>query len=172
MSPADSVKKRHQNPGKSRERAKNKILEFQDDILGPFSYDKPSEVTKVYWIVAGRKKGRYPDPTPFNGKWLAFAPLEKIDETWAKIKKATEDGLLGSSSKVSTARENPNAPNRRTKVVCVYTYDCRDETDLRRIREALRSIGITQRIPYKTDMDTIEGKYVVRGDRRISKYYE
>lgn len=69
-------------------------------------------------------------------------------------------------------RENPNAPNRRTKVVCVYTYDCRDETDLRRIREALRSIGITQRIPYKTDMDTIEGKYVVRGDRRISKYYE
>jgi len=91
---------------------------------------------------------------------------------WAKIKKATEEGKLGDSAKVATAKPNPNATNQATKVICVYTYDWTDEKDVKRVREELRILGITNKIPYKADEDTLSGKYRVRGDTRISKYYE
>jgi len=151
---------------------KDIIHEYQDDLSEPFNDVHPSQVRQVYWIYAKRKKGRYPKPSHSSGKWLIFVPLERVDEIWAMIKTATEDGKLGGSSKVATAKENPNAADRKTKVICVYTYDWTDKDDVKRIREALRSLGITQKIPYKADEDTIEGKYAVKGDKRISKYYE
>ena len=95
-----------------------------------------------------------------------------IDEVWARIRDATERGLLGGSSKVATARPNPNAANPKTKVICVYTYDCADENDVMRVRTQLRQLGITARIPYKADDDTFAGKYSKRGDKAISRYYE
>ncbi len=98
--------------------------------------------------------------------------MDGVDTVWGKIKKATERGKLGFASKVSTAKSNPNAKNPDSKVICVYTYDWTDEADVRRIRHELRKIGIIRKIPYKSDEDTMEGKYAKRGDRRISKYYE
>lgn len=91
---------------------------------------------------------------------------------WDKIKRATEDGKLGSSAKVSTARPNPNAKDPNAKVICVYTYDWTDEKDAKRVREELRRLGISSKIPYKADNDTFAGKYANRGSTRISKYYE
>lgn len=41
-----------------------------------------------------------------------------------------------------------------------------------RIREELRKIGLVSRIPYKADRTTMEGKYHVNGNTRISEYYE
>jgi len=41
-----------------------------------------------------------------------------------------------------------------------------------RIRDELRNLGIIAKIPYKSDEDTMIGKYRVRGHTRISKYYE
>ena len=95
-----------------------------------------------------------------------------MDTVWRKIKKATEEGKLGDSAKVATAKFNPNATNHNTKVICVYTYDWTDTEDVKRIREELRKIGITNKIPYKADKDTLRGKYRIRGHTRISKYYE
>jgi hypothetical protein len=40
----------------------------------------------------------------------------------------------------------------------VYTYDWQDEKDVRRVRQELRELGITQRIPYKSDEETRAGK--------------
>lgn len=65
----------------------------------------PSEITDAYWISADRRKGKYFKQTEYSGKWLVFVPLEKIDEVWSKIKKATEEGLLGQASKVATAKK-------------------------------------------------------------------
>ncbi|RLI69082.1 MAG: hypothetical protein DRP02_11335 [Candidatus Gerdarchaeota archaeon] len=140
----------------------------------PFAHPdaKPSEVRDVYWLYAKRKKGNYPAYTPRGGKWLIFVHVKEIDEVWRKIKKATEDGKLGNGAKVATAKPNPNARNPDIKVICVYTYDWTDEEDVRRIREELRKLGITQKIPYKTDEDTLKGKYRIKGHTRISKYYE
>jgi len=134
---------------------------------------KPSKVTDVYWIYAKRKKGKYPEPTPRGGKWLVFVNVKYVDEVWAKIKKSVEKGKLGDSAKVSTAKPSPLAGKSKTHVVCVYTYDWSDEKDVKRIREELRKLGITNKIPYKADEDTLSGKYRITGHRKsISKYYE
>ena len=144
----------------------------QREISQPYSDAKPSKVTDVYWIYAIRKKGKYPKATPRSGKWLIFVDPENVDEVWAKIKKAVEEGKLGDSAKVSTAKPNPLAGKSRAHVICVYTYDWTDENDVKRIREELRNLGITNKIPYKADEDTLKGKYRITGHRRISKYYE
>lgn len=79
---------------------------------------------------------------------------------------------LGSSAKVAAARPNPNPTNSDTKVICVYTYDWTDKEDVQRVRQELRQLGITSKIPYKADVDTYAGRYAVQGQKRISKYYE
>ncbi|MEM3565192.1 MAG: DUF1917 domain-containing protein [Candidatus Jordarchaeaceae archaeon] len=137
-----------------------------------YSDAKPSEVTDVYWIYAFRKKGEYPKPKSRSGKWLIFVNPEDVDEVWAKIKDAVEEGKLGDSAKVATGKPNPLAGGSRQKVICVYTYDWTDEKDVKRIREELRKLGITNKIPYKADEDTLSGKYRKTGHGRISKYYE
>lgn len=132
----------------------------------------PSKVTDAYWLFAKRKKGSYPSHTANGGKWLIFVDIKDIDSVWSKIKISTENGLLGEESKVATAKENHNAIDPNKKVICVYTYDYTDKKDVMRIREALREIGITNKIPYKTDNATIKGQYQVKGKKRISIYYE
>ena len=97
--------------------------------------------------------------------------MTETDFWWEKVKEATENGLLGNHSKVSTARPNPNATDANTKVICVYTYDSDDEEDLMRVRDELEKLGVTWKIPYKTDQKTLEGRYRIRGDTKISKYY-
>jgi len=144
----------------------------QKGVSFPYSEAKPSEVTDVYWIYAVRKKGKYPKPTPRSGKWLIFVDPENVNEVWVKINKAVEEGKLGDSAKVSTAKPNPLAGGSKAHVICVYTYDWTDEKDVKRIREELRKLGITNKIPYKADEDTLKGKYRITGHRRISKYYE
>jgi hypothetical protein len=133
---------------------------------------RPSKVSDEYWLYAERKKGNYPTATPNSGKWLVFAPISQIDEVWSRIKQATEDGCLGDSAKVATARPNSNASDPETKVICVYTYDWTDREDVSRIREGLRALGIVSKIPYKADRDTRSGRYASRGHKRVSKYYE
>jgi hypothetical protein len=137
-----------------------------------FADAKPSETTEVFWVTARRKRGKYPRGSIRRGKWLIFAPKEKIDDVWLEIKRATEEGELGASSKVATARPTRLSKNKDEFVICVYTYDWTDAADARYIRQRLRELGVTQRIAYKSDEDTHMGKYRVRGHSRISKYYE
>jgi hypothetical protein len=134
--------------------------------------DLPSRAKHDYWIYAYRQKGNYPAHTHRAGKWLIFVPIESVDEVWEKIRLAVEHGELGQSAKVSTARPNAIAPNRSRRVICVYTYDSDDAADVRRIRAALRALGIRHRIPYKTDKATEDGRYTRSGDKRISRYFE
>jgi hypothetical protein len=133
---------------------------------------RPSQVTDECWLYAERKKGDYPAATPNSGKWLIFVPISQIDGVWIRIKHAAEDGRLGDSAKVATAKPNPNATDPAMKVICVYTYDWTDKADVSRIRDKLRTLGIVSKIPYKADHDTFTGRYARRGHKRISKYYE
>ncbi len=133
---------------------------------------QPSKVTDDYWIEARRKVADYPEYTDRGGKWLVFRSMDQLDEVWGHIRQAVEEGRLGNAAKVSTARPNPNGNGADRGIICVYSYDWTDEQDVKRIREELRALGITGKIPYKSDDDTLEGKYANRGNRRISKYYE
>ena len=131
----------------------------------------PSQVTDEYWLFANRKQGIYPQHSSNGGKWLIFVPIERIDQVWSRIKSATEAGKLGEMSKVATVKDNPNAANSSVKVICVYMYNWTDEADVMRIRQELRQLGITRKIPYKADKETESGKYANQGTKRISKYY-
>ena len=101
-----------------------------------------------------------------------FVPRESVDETWAGIKTATEEGRLGDKSKVATARPNRDAWHPNEHVICIYSYDWTDKEDVRRIRAELRRLGISARISYKSNEDTLKGKYRKKGHKNISKYYE
>jgi superfamily II DNA or RNA helicase len=133
---------------------------------------RPSEVFEQYWIHAERKDpDSYPEHGERGGKWMLFIKTAEIDEWWAKIKAATESGLLGSSAKVATMKPNPNTAANDTRLICVYTHDLDDDRDCLRVRQALRDLGVTWKIPYKTDADTYAGKYAKNGVR-VSKRFE
>ena len=98
--------------------------------------------------------------TSYVGKWMIFEAPEKVDAAWEKIRKATEEGRLGISAKVRTARpEKEGSPHDITKsrVICVYTKDWRDEGDVMRVREELRKMGFGHKLSYKSDADTMAG---------------
>jgi hypothetical protein len=133
---------------------------------------KPSQVTDVYWLTADRRKGKYPEATARNGKWLIFVGNDEVDELWAIVSEAVEEGKLGNQAKVSTAKPNPLSQDPARRVICIYTYDYADKKDVMRVRRELRRLGVTEKIPYKADEDTLAGKYQKLGHRKISKYFE
>jgi|SRR3989344_7638173 len=137
-----------------------------------FSQNQPSRLTDDYWVYAERQKGKYPKHTSRGGKWLIFVSSHYLDKIWLKIKTATREGKLGRMAKVATSKLNPDFQNSKGKVICVYTYDWKDEIDVKRIRDELRSIGITRKIAYKTDEDTDQGRYRTNNREKLSKYYE
>lgn len=65
---------------------------------------------------------------------------------------ATEEGYLGSYSKASTA-SLPSTAQTGVHTICIYTYDRNDREDVLRIREALRELGIEQKIQYAVIVD-------------------
>jgi hypothetical protein len=81
-------------------------------------------------------------------------------------------GSLGGSAKVATSRPSPRAKSPDLRVICVYTYDWKDEKDVMRVRRELRKLGVTERIAYKADEDTLAGNYSGGQAGRIAKYFE
>ena len=118
---------------------------------------KPSTESNAYFVSAHevRPSHRW---TRSSGKWLIFVPPEQVDETWERIRMATEAGQLGLAAKASTARPNPHARSR-DRVIVVYTYDGSDLQDRTRVRRALRQMGFTEPLCYKTDEATRKGIY-------------
>ena len=110
--------------------------------------------------------------TANSGKWLLFIPVNRIDNVWQIIDQETQLGRLGIAAKVATARANSLATSQRVRLICVYTYDCTDLDDVRRVRQRLRELGFAKKIPYKTDTATAEGKYAQNGDKKVSLFYE
>ena len=99
-------------------------------------------------------------------------PKLEVDEWWKRIRTALDQGALGALAKVSTARPNPNSIDPDIHVICIYTYDYDDLADVRRVRESLRLLGATWKMSYKSDQATSAGQYRVRGNTRVSMFYE
>ena len=129
----------------------------------------PSQTLDAYWIYTYFQKYQFKKPKTEreSGKWLIFEHISEIDKTWEKIQKATVEGVLGPSSKVSTAKPNPNASDLSIKVICVYTEDFNDKLDVDRIAKAIRSLGIENKLIYKFDRDI--GKYSKDGFANLSQ---
>src|SRR3954469_379682 len=87
----------------------------------------PSQVADDYWIGALRQKPGYPHAGA--GKWMIHARRSHIDNLWRILKLATEEGYLGSLSKVSTT-SLPYTAHTGIHTICVYTYDKEDIEDI------------------------------------------
>jgi hypothetical protein len=133
---------------------------------------KPSEVHNEPWIYVERKKGRYPEPTDNSGKWLVTVYNENLDLVWKNIRMETEAGKLGFASKTSTAMPSPLIIKQGLGMICVYTYDFTDTADVMRVREALRIIGITHKIGYKSDNATLARQYSFLKKGRVCIHWE
>jgi hypothetical protein len=127
---------------------RNKTI-FQSITAG-----KPSETGNAFWISAAYA-GKLKKSSGRTGKWLFFVQERFIDDTWANVKKEVESGKLWENAKVSTALMSGGG----VYVICVYTYDHQDVTDVMAIRERLREMGFKRSASYKTDEQTLEGKY-------------
>ena len=129
----------------------------------------PTRTTQMYWIVEDAPEIR-PDAVDdeLAGKWLIFLPADEVDVVWRRVRDATAAGDLGISAKVSTAKPNPDARDDRY-VVYVYTADWRDEEEVMRVREALRALGVEDRIGYKRNLETFRGEYSKKG-KRVTYY--
>ena len=117
----------------------------------------PSRVVSTYWHFATDVRTQYPKHTEHGGKWLLFVDFDELDICWKKCYDALFAGKLGSQIKCTTAKSyNPQSGKA---VICVYTYDHKDEEDVMRIRGALRDLGFDEKMPYKTDWATRKGQY-------------
>lgn len=119
---------------------------------------KPNKIKKIAWIYAVNQKHNYPVDTIRSGKYLLFTNLEDVNVVWTLIKKATIDGLLGDTSKVSTLSQRKQHGDRQ-HVICIYTYDRDDWVDRRRIETNLSQLGFTQ-LSYKTNAKTLTRRHI------------
>jgi hypothetical protein len=129
----------------------------------------PSKTTQMYWIVQDAP-GSVPEAIEDEnaGKWLIFQEPGLVDESWKKVRNATVALNLGISAKVSTSKPNPESRDNR-KVIYIYTKNWADETDVMRVRENLRTLGFTERIGYKRNIETFAGEYAKKG-KRVTYY--
>jgi Basophilic leukemia-expressed protein Bles03 len=129
----------------------------------------PSKTTQMYWIVQDAP-GSVPEAIEDEnaGKWLIFQDPGLVDESWKKVRNSTVALNLGISAKVSTSKPNPESRDSR-KVIYIYTKNWADESDVMRVRENLRTLGFTERIGYKRNIETFAGEYAKKG-KRVTYY--
>lgn len=140
--------------------------ELIDELTSYSNDDKPTEASVSHWLYSkhvgeGCHETNNPCET-YVGKWLIFESPDKIDNVWDNVKEATNKGLLGISSKVST-RKQTQEYGEGQYVICVYTKDFRDKDNVKQVLQELRKIGIIQKLYYKTDSTTLEGLYSKEG---------
>lgn len=85
-----------------------------------------------------------------KGKWLVFAQPAEVDSLWSRIARATHAGTLGISAKVSP--HEGDGSDRH--VICIFTQDYTDESEVGKVRNALRRLGVRWKIGYKPDIYT------------------
>lgn len=119
-----------------------------------FMDKKPSKTCKISWIYSIRKNvDEYPHDTIYSGKYLIFCDKNNVDNIWIIIKQATENGLFGDASKVSTKLQR-KLKKKLNYVICIYTYNKNDADDLKRIKNNMIKLGFTN-FPYKTNQQTL-----------------
>lgn len=92
-----------------------------------------------------------------NGKWMLFPSPSSVDSVWASVARATYAGELGTAAKVATAGGEDDRSEKKSRLVCVYTKDFSDRTDVKRVLRRLKGLGLMgeeQGIFYKCDAYT------------------
>lgn len=77
-----------------------------------------------------------------TGKWMFFPPVQDVDRIWRIVADATWAGKLGIASKVATYDEDEDPARATARLICVYTADFTDESDVTRVLLALCDLGL------------------------------
>lgn len=133
--------------------------------------NQPSRFVREHYLHAVAPKAD-DAKTPRPGKWLIFVSRSRVDALWETISRAVERGRLGHAAKVTTALPLPNARDPKKHVIAVYTADENDAVDVRRVRDVLRGLGVSWRIPYKSDAAALAGQNDEMTGGPATKYYE
>lgn len=137
----------------------------------------PSTYADGWWINSTSAVEPRQNATAYCGKWMIFRTTgAPVDDAWRIINEATKTGRLGFASKVSTMKDKDSfykdRDGNRSHVICCYTYDYTDEDDVFRVRKALRELGFTERLPYKSDKQTYANQYAHNSTGRVSLWYQ
>lgn len=96
------------------------------------------------------------ESTKESGKWCVVRPANEVDALWAKVRAAVLAGLYPAAL-VSTVAQA--AMHGGTYVICLFTPDWTDADAVMTARDFLRSIGVTEEIAYKRDVETVNNVY-------------
>jgi hypothetical protein len=125
--------------------------DYEDPIL-------PSQVTSHVWLQMDNPNAPErlidKDYETLTGKWLLYPTPEKIDALWPVLKRSLQAGRLGVSMKASTPL---TGVREGAGLICIYTKSWQDIADIRRVLSELRKLGISDRIYYKADAQTLLG---------------
>jgi len=168
----------------AEEKQRNFSFHYVKDLLKKMGYNITIQLDSRHRrILIDEKKGK---PLKMNemlidkiaektnilsGKWLIFVQRDETDQLWKKIEKLANKGKIW-SAKISTSR-HPLA-SKGTHVICVYTKDYTDNSEVMKVRESLKRIGIENELFYKPDIYTLLGIYSDNKKRfnlnRVSRY--
>ena len=125
---------------------------FAEPPVPAISTDPPDDLD-IAWLQVTRPPGGYPEPTARAGKWLVLVGFGGFERAWAAIRTATEAGQLGPSARVAPAGayRTPKTSGGPQLVIEVTTYDATDAADVWRVRQAIRTLGITAALTYRPD---------------------
>ena len=87
------------------------------------------------------------------GRWLIFANKEYVDKHWGILHTQTKLGNLGIAVQAATRVHADLYSKKGSHVISVYTYSFKDKADVKRVREALRRLGISWKISYIPYLD-------------------
>lgn len=83
---------------------------------------------------------------------MLFPSMADVNEVWAAVAGDTVKGHLGIAAKVVT---NEGSRSRGGRLICVYTSDFEDKTDVKSVLVKLRDMGLVEKpIYYKCDAYT------------------
>ncbi|KAI1848334.1 hypothetical protein JX266_005640 [Neoarthrinium moseri] len=93
-----------------------------------------------------------------TGKWMLFCDVHAVNEVWGIVAKATANNELGIAAKVATRSE---LDPRTERLICVYTTDFIDRSDVERVARKLKQLGLVKAygkpLYYKPDAYTYLG---------------
>lgn len=88
-----------------------------------------------------------------TGKWMLFLNSDEVDKCWELVVNGiSKDKLSASSAKVA-----PSGHPYGCHLMCIYTSDFSNESDVMKVRQELKDLGFKSELDYKADMYTYIG---------------
>jgi hypothetical protein len=93
---------------------------------------------------------------------MLFCPPHEVNDIWAIVARATANNQLGIAAKVAPRPQFEDP--RKDRLICVYTADFADKTDVGRVLQKLRELRLVEgkgrRIYYKPGKSVCEVRWL------------